>query len=288
MTQLILHAANYDHQVPEGSLSGLEMSLKAQISRIEVDIIPMIDGDFALLHDPRLERLSDASGDVTEHTGDFVKGLKYKGTEFYLGTLSQAIELLKKYPLDGFLQLDLKPYAPLTPTSLCNLVKWIRPMEQSIMVSSVADWAIRFLRKIAPDLSLGFDPLLYLDVVAEEPREEGIPPFRVSAYGYLDDHPLAVQRWGQLGEYFATRAEALLMQVPQGITWFLNAQLLDEVMLAGFDWINYLHAAGNTVDAWTLDLDRSELALRMKKSGVDFITTNQWPEMLAQLNQPSD
>ena len=287
MTQLILHAANYDQQVPVGSLTGLEMGLKAQISRIEVDVIPLMDGDFALLHDPRLESLSDVSGNVVEHTADFVRGLQYKDSKFHLGTLSQAIELLKKYPIDGFLQLDLKPYAPLTPTSLSNLVKWIQPVEHAIMVSSVADWAIRFLHKIAPDLSLGFDPLLYLDVVAEEPREKGIPPFRVGAFGYLDDHPLAVQRWGELGEYFATRAEALLLQVPQGITWFLNAQLLNEAMLAGFDWINYLHATGNTVDAWTLDMDRSELALKMKESGVDFITTNQLPEMLAHLNQTS-
>jgi glycerophosphoryl diester phosphodiesterase len=285
MTQIILHAANYDHQVPAGSLAGLEMSLQAGVNRVEVDVIPLLDGDFGLLHDPRLENLSDVSGNVAEQKAGFIQGLKYKDSEFHLGTLSQAIELLKKYPIDGFLQLDLKPYAPLTPTSLSNLVKWIRPVEHMIMVSSVADWAIRFLHKIAPDLSLGFDPLLYLDVVAEEPREAGIPPFRVGAFGYLDDHPLAVQRWGKLGEYFVARAEALLQQVPQGVTWFLNAQLLDETMLAGFDWINYLHASGNTVDAWTLDMDRSELALKMKKSRVDLITTNQLDEMLAHLNQ---
>lgn len=284
MTQIILHAANYDQQVPAGSLAGLEMSLQAGVKRVEVDVIPLRDGDFALLHDPRLENFSDVSGNVAEQTADFVQGLKYKGSEMHLGTLSQAIELLKKYPIGGFLQLDLKPYAPLTPTSLSNLVKWIRPVEPMIMVSSVADWAIRFLHRLAPDLSLGFDPLLYLDVVAEEPREAGIPPFRIGAFGYLDDHPLAVQRWGELGEYFAARAEALLQQVPDEITWFLNAQLLDEAMLAGFEWINYLRATGNTVDAWTLDMDCSDLALKMKESGIDFITSNQLHEMLEYLN----
>lgn len=283
MTRLILHAANLDHQLPPGSLAGLELSLKAGINRIEVDVIPMKDGDFALLHNPKLENVSEVSGLVAEQTAESIQEVKYKESPHYLGTLSQAVALLQEIPVDGFLQLDLKPYAPLTPESLRNLVNWIKPIQHSVMVSSVADWAVRVFHKIVPDLFLGFDPLLYLDLVQKEPREEGIPPFRVGAFGYLDDHPLAVQRWGKLSEYFEARAETLLQQVPAGITWFINAQLMDEVLNAGFDWIKYLHDAGNTVDAWTLDMDRLDLAARMAESGVDYITTNQLPEMAAHL-----
>jgi glycerophosphoryl diester phosphodiesterase len=283
MTRLILHAANLDHQLPPGSLAGLELSLKAAINRIEVDAIPMKDGNFALLHDPKLENVSAVSGHVAEQTAAFIQKVKYKDSPHYLGTLSQAVALLQEYPVDGFLQLDLKPYAPLTPESLRNLVNWIKPVQHSVMVSSVADWALRVLHKMAPDLLLGFDPLLYLDLVEEEAREEGIPPFHVGAFGYLDDHPLAVQRWGKLSDYFEARAETLLQQVPAGITWFINAQLLDEAMNAGFNWIEYLQETANTVNAWTLDMDRAELAARMAESGVDYITTNQLPEMAAHL-----
>ena len=118
MTRLILHAANLDKQLPPGSLAGLEMSLKAGINRIEVDIIPMKDGDFALLHDPKLENVSEFSGQVAEQTTANIQQLKYKDSTYNLGTLSQAVALLQEYPVDGFLQLDLKPYAPLTPESL--------------------------------------------------------------------------------------------------------------------------------------------------------------------------
>lgn len=283
MTRLILHAANLNHQIPPGSLAKLELCLKAGINRIEVDVIPMKDGDFALLHDPKLENVSEVSGEAAEQTAAFIQQVKYKDSTHKIGTLSQAVALLQEYPVDGFLQLDLKPYAPLTPTSMSNLVNWIKPIQHSVMVSSVADWAVRVLHKIAPDLLLGFDPLLYLDLVEEEPREEGIPPFRVGAFGYLDDHPLAVQRWGKLSDYFEARAETLLQQVPSGITWFINAQLLDEAMDEGFNWIKYLQEAGNTVDAWTLDMDRPDLASRMAESGVDYITTNQLSEMAAHL-----
>lgn len=279
MTTLILHSANLDHKLPSGSLIALEESLKANIAHIEVDVIPLKDGDFALLHDPQLEHTANAKGSVSDFTAQELQAISYKNSPFKLGTLSQAIRLLDYYPVSGFLQLDLKPYAPLTPAILQNLVNLIKPVEDSIMVSSVADWAIRLLKKLAPSLKLGFDPLLYLDLVGKEAREEGVPPFRVGAFGYLDDHPLAAQRWGPLKEYFEARAEALLQQVPIGVTWFINAQLLDEAMQAGFNWIQYLKNQGNSVDVWTLDMDRSELAMRMNKAGVDFITTNQMVEL---------
>jgi glycerophosphoryl diester phosphodiesterase len=279
MTDLILHSANLDHDLPPGSLIGLEKSLKAGVSRIEVDVIPLKDGDFALLHDPQLEQISDGSGSVVEMTSEDVHSLTYKNSDYRLGTLSQAIKLLEENPLNGFLQLDLKPYAPLTPASMRNLVNLIEPVKASIMVSTVADWAIRILAKMAPDLLLGFDPLLYLDLVEDEPREEGIPPFRVGAYGYLDDHPLAAQHWGSLKDYFEARAEALIQQVPAGITWFINAQLLEEAMDAGFSWVQYLHGYRNKVNAWTLDMDRTGLAVKMSDLGVDYITTNQLHEM---------
>ena len=124
-------------------------------------------------------------------------------------------------------------------------------------------------------LALGFDPLLYLDVVAKTPRPEGVPPFRVGAYGYLDEHPLAVQRWGNLGDYFAARAEALMQLAPANATWFLNAELLDDALNSKFDWIDFLHSIGCLVDAWTVDLNRSDLAKRLVDAGIDFLTSNQ-------------
>ena len=120
-------------------------------------------------------------------------------------------------------------------------------------------------------LALGFDPLLYLDVVAKTPRPEGVPPFRVGAYGYLDEHPLAVQRWGNLGDYFAARAEALMQLAPANATWFLNAELLDDALNSKFDWIDFLHSIGCLVDAWTVDLNRSDLAKRLVDAGIDYL-----------------
>ena len=75
-------------------------------------------------------------------------------------------------------QLDLKPQTPLTPPLIDSLLRIIQPAFERVQVSSVADWAIRALHHFAPTLDLGFDPLLYLDVVDDEPRPPQVPPFR--------------------------------------------------------------------------------------------------------------
>jgi glycerophosphoryl diester phosphodiesterase len=279
MTELILHSANINPSLPPGSLVALEESVKAGVSRIEVDVIPLEDGDFALLHDPQLEHLSYATGAVTDYSSKEIQSFTYKDSVHKLGTLRQAVDLIQRDPLDGFFQLDLKPYAPLTSTSMSDLLQIIQPVQEMVMVSSVADWAVRLLKRLSPSLKLGFDPLLYLDLVEDEPREEGVPPCRVGAFGYLDEHPLAAQKCGSVKDYFEARAEALIQQVPAGITWFINAQLLDEASIAGFNWVEFLQENGNTVNAWTLDMDRVQLAKKMVALGVDFITTNQLTEM---------
>jgi hypothetical protein len=155
-----------------------------------------------------------------------------------------------------------------------------------VRVTSVADWLLRRLHHLDPELPLGFDPMLYLDVgqpagsSAQEERESTLPPFRLGGYGYWDDHPLATRRWGATASYLAARAEALWVQVPCGVTWYIRAALLAQTLEEGFDWIAYLHERGAEVDAWTLDPGRPEhvaLARRLVAAGVDRITTNDAP-----------
>jgi glycerophosphoryl diester phosphodiesterase len=286
MTTLIHHAASLEEGLPPGSLSALRSCLNSGVAWTEVDIIALKGGDFALVHDPQLDHLSDGNGAVFEKSASEIQKMVYKQTDRYageefLGTLSQAVSLLHNQNDKSKLQLDLKPYSPLTAGVLGNLLDIISPVKERILVSSVADWSLRQLQRMDDQLASGFDPLLYLDVPAKTARPEGIPPFRMGAFGYLDDHPLAVQRWGSLREYFSARAEALLQLAPAKATWFLNAELLDDALSAGFDWIKFLHGNGCLVDAWTVDQDRSGLAERLVAAGVDYLTSNQASAMAA-------
>ncbi len=99
MTCFIQHAANVDRTIPPGSLSALEKSLNNGIGWIEVDIIPLRGGDFVLLHDPKLENVSNGYGDAFENNAQEIQKLIYRekngvDREYHLGTLSQAIQLM--------------------------------------------------------------------------------------------------------------------------------------------------------------------------------------------------
>jgi glycerophosphoryl diester phosphodiesterase len=287
---LIHHATNRGKPYHTGSLRGLRGCLEAKARIVELDIISLLDGEFALLHDQRLEKGTDGKGLVSLTTADEVQCLHYlrKGGKAGepVGVLSQVIACVLEYPYLQELQLDLKPEAILSDNVLKRLLRLIEPVKSKIRVSSPADWALRRLRVLDSELLLGFDPFLYLDVSAKG-HLRGTPPFRVGAYGYRDDHPIGSRRWGPPRDYLAARAEALCLQVPDNKMWYLRASLLSRALDEGFNWIAYLHAQGAEVTAWTLDPGKRgdvELAQRLVAAGVDRISTNDAPNLAAALD----
>jgi glycerophosphoryl diester phosphodiesterase len=288
---LIHHAAQNEHGAPPGSLSALENCLKAGAAVVEIDVLPLADGSLALLHEQDLATETDGTGKAPQMKREQVQDLHYRVdgavSDERIGFLESALDLLAAYPRTQRLQLDLKPYTPLSPAVLQGLLTMLAPVKDRVQVTSVADWAVRALARSAPDLSLGFDPLLYLDQAADEPRPKEIPPFRIGAYGLLDDHPLSAFRWGGLGDYFAARAEALLVLVPRGCDLFIRAEVLQMALAAGFDWIGFLHQAGSKVDGWTIysrEPGQVELAQYLVDHGVDALTTDTPTRLAGQLS----
>ncbi len=288
---LIHHAANCGHQEPSTSLAALMCCLESGAAKIEIDVIPLGDGSFALLHDPNLEVDTDGKGNATRMKRAEIERLHYtkdgEVTAEKVGFLEGAVDLLLPHPDTKLLQLDLKPFTPLTRGVLKEFVTIIEPVKGRIQVTSVADWAVRALSRFAPDLALGYDPLLYLDKVDDEPRPDTIPPFRVGAYGLLDDHPLSAYQWGPLGDYFAARAGALFAQVPSGCEWFIRAEILKMAFDAGFNWINFLHENGSRVDGWTIDAAKPEqiqLAQFLVEHNIDELTTDTPTRLAANLH----
>jgi glycerophosphoryl diester phosphodiesterase len=290
----VYHAARRGDRHPPNSLSGLADCLAAGAYLIEVDIAPLADGGFALVHDARLERVSEGRGLVPAATSAQVRGLHHRWrqqideslidlplTDEPLGLLSEAVELIANYPGLAELQLDLKPFRPLTDEVLLSLLRHIAPAKTRVRISCAADWALRRLAALDEALPLGFDPMLYLDVERGDGHKEAAPPLRTGAYGYLDEHPLALTRWGAPKDYLAARAEALWTQAPVA-AWYIRGAMLARALDDGFDWIAWLHGRGAQVAAWTLDASHPhqlDLARMLAQAGVDRITTNDAPAL---------
>jgi glycerophosphoryl diester phosphodiesterase len=292
---LIHHGARRGHSYPPNSLAALRACVEARALVVEVDITPLRDGDCALLHEGELERATDGEGPAFAATGDQIRSLHYLNggevTDEPIGLLSQAVATVRDHECPVELQLDLKPHAPLTDTVLQGLLSMIGPIRERVRVTSGADWALRRLRSLDAELALGFDPLLYLGVPDETVHDSRVPPFRIGAYGYPDDHPLSTRVWGAAANYLAARGEALSVLVPPGAVWYLNAELLCRSLDDGFDWISFLHSRGSEVDAWTLNAESPpELAMsrRLACAGVDRITTDDAPALAAVLRSTRD
>jgi glycerophosphoryl diester phosphodiesterase len=284
---LIHHAAKRDHDFPNNSLSAIKSCLLAGARMVEIDCLPLKDGDFALLHDADLAQDTNGKGQVVDFTADQVRQFFYlqdgKTGKEPVAVLSRVVQQMENANAFQRLQIDLKAHFPLTEKVLHNLLDIITPVKERVLISSVADWALRSLRRLDPQVVLGFDPLLYLDLADEPCLSDDIPPFRMGAYGYRDDHPLSTFVWGKTRDYLERRAEALLVQCSQGEMWFIKAQLLLKMLEDDFDWVAFLAEKGIGTAAWTLDADSQQqvdAARRLINAGVSAITTNQ-PTLLA-------
>ena len=278
--KFVYHAARRGDRHPPNSVSGLADCLAAGAAIIEVDIAPLADGGFALVHDARLEHVSEGQGLAPAATSAQIRGLHHRWRDALsdepIGLLGEAVSLIEKNSGLTELQLDLKPYRPLTDDVLHSLLRHVSAVKARVRISCIADWAIRRLAALDHALPLGFDPLLYLDVERGDGHKEKAPPLRTGAYGYLDEHPLALARWGAPGDYLAARAEALWTQAPVSV-WYIRGAMLARALDDGFDWIAWLHGRGAQVAAWTLDASHPhqlDLARTLAKAGVDRITTN--------------
>jgi len=282
-TLLMIHhtARSGGHRYPDNSLPAVEHCLAAKARIIEVDISPLQAGDFLLIHDANLERATTGQGLVAECVPEQIGALHLvwngKETSYAPALLSQTVALLAEHDHPVELQLDLKEHTGLREEELSRLVALVEPVRDRVRVTSCADWAVRHLRELDPELPLGFDPLLYLAVAIEVERDPGDLPGRRGPFGYWDDHPLASTLWDTAAAYLKARADILWSQAPPGCVWYLHARMLLRALDDGFDWIAYLHERGVEVTAWTLDAGRPghvEAARRLISAGVDRITTN--------------
>ena len=104
------HRGGTKSRHPENALSTLTRSIDEGIYLLEVDVRTSKDGTLVLLHDETLDRTTNGSGLVDEHTYDQLSRLRLKTpkgnqTSESVPTLASALELAKGRAI---LQLDIK------------------------------------------------------------------------------------------------------------------------------------------------------------------------------------
>ena len=124
---------------------------------------------------------------------------------------------------------------------------------------------------------MGFTITQYLDWVPETARPDPLPGVR-GAYGYLDAHPLARQRYGPTADYLRDRITGLLRLVPGIRDLHVRLLTVERMLDDGFSELAELvHTHGAQLDVWTLNAETPNWRERLERAlaiGADVVTSS--------------
>lgn len=274
---LVCHMASLSGRQRPNSRAAMRECFDAGVVRVEIDVHSLDGPDYIVSHERRLERETSGSGSIGAATPDAVRALRFlDDADDRPMLLSEVVEMARGCA--GEVQLDLKDWRPLSESRARALIDTIAPIAERVIVSSMQDWNLRLLHRADPTLAVGFGPGHYLDHAIEEGPV--FLPRTMGAYGYRDDHPMAVGRTEAAADYLRERMEMLVLQSPGARELFLNFRLLLQMLGDGFNAAAWIHERAIDVTAWTPDYrgpDSLRPIERLIDAGVDRITTNTAP-----------
>ena len=262
------------HDRRPNSFAALHECAQRGIPRVEIDIHSLDGDDYVVTHDRHLQDETTGEGSVGVVTPDAVRAVRFRDVpDDRPPLLSEAVVIVAAAVTQ--LQLDLKDWRPLTEPRVRALLRCVEPMRDRVIVSTGQDWNLRRILDVDPSFPIGFDPGLYFDHAHE--GADVFLPRRMGAYGYRDEHPLALGRTEDVATYLRERFTGLAMLAPPAREWFIDWHLLLQMRDDGFDAPAWLRERGIDANTWTLDYagpDSLATFDRLAEMGISRVTTN--------------
>ncbi len=238
--------------------------LKAGASS-EIDLQLTADGALAVLHDELLEQSTTGVGPVAKASADQVRAACLldpdgRDTGESVMLFEDLARLVREAGAEeaAVLQLDLKEsLSAFSPDRIARFADAVRPVARHMILSGGDAAAVKRLSDAASGLATGYDPCL--DGTMERVMENG-----------------------RYGDFVAGALET----APDARMFYLHYELVLAAADAGFDMIAAFHAAGKTLDAWTIkgsDAESLALAERLVALKADQITTDDADGLFAAL-----
>ena len=148
---VIAHRGGPTRDYPENAIETFQRTYKAGTHALEIDIAETKDGKLVLMHDDDLDRTTNGSGLVVDHTLAEIQALKLrtgtKQTDFHPPTLEAALEWAVQN--HAFLELDKKRSASYAP--IIAAIRAAKAENNILLITYTDDQAIE-AQKAAPDL----------------------------------------------------------------------------------------------------------------------------------------
>jgi glycerophosphoryl diester phosphodiesterase len=274
---------------PPNGLAALDQVLAGSVAVIECDIASLGDGTLVLMHDDTLERETTGVGRVADLGLRAFKALRLRGSEEPPATLAEVVDRLRSHAAPLKLQIDVKAALPLTEAEAAHLLQALEPLREQrhlrLVFGCLGDWNLRLLRRLDPEIELGFDPAFHLHAPGPRPEPFMALPVRVNAYGYVDDHPLGFRRVMPVADYLRARLEELVQHVPGAAEYYLHRGFVQQAAADGFDAIGFVQRETRAlVDVWTLNRWDEGIETELPSllaAGADQITTDSAVQLAA-------
>jgi len=163
---------------PENTIKAFSAAIEQGADCVELDVHLSKDGEIVVAHDFRLERVSNGSGYISDHTLAELKALDFgklaadKGGEYRIPALSEVFSLVK--PSSLTINIELKTTERLYPELPEKLIALTREfdMEERVIYSSFNHYSLVHLKKINPKAKIALlyelgmiDPWVYANYV---------------------------------------------------------------------------------------------------------------------------
>ena len=147
---------------PENSMPAYGAAIAMGADEIELDLWPTSDGEIVSCHDRDLDRVSDGTGMIIEHTLEELKQLDFgfKFHEKFRGLrILQFEDILKKFACQVIMNVHIKPLTDMEPypeALMKKIIGLIRKYdcEKHVYLMLETDAQLRQFKEYAPDIAV--------------------------------------------------------------------------------------------------------------------------------------
>lgn len=150
LTRPIAHRGLWDDTYPENSLGSYQKAIDNNYN-IEIDVHLLADGEFAVFHDDDLKRMCGLEIDIASLKAEQLKEYKLLGTEYYIPTLKEVLDLVNGQI--GLL-IEMKDRKNKNNASE-KLVNYLKDYQGNYAIQSFGKEALRYWRENTTDIPLG-------------------------------------------------------------------------------------------------------------------------------------
>ena len=150
---------------PENTLEGFRKAIKLGVDAIEFDVHPTRDGKLVITHDNTLERCSNGTGMVHDHTLEELKALDFgswKGEQFrgtQIPTLEEALNLILAESAPGLqLLVELKENDNRCTEQVLDEIRRRNIQHRTIILSLYAN-QLKYVHSLEPGLRVQGFPM---------------------------------------------------------------------------------------------------------------------------------